>query len=86
MKLNDYPLPILAPFFLSDFNHAICMLTIDPAIDEDAGTPFHTQAFSASFLSLFCLKIVQLTLLLAYLLCPIQMKNDYFPTLGAAAL
>lgn len=63
-------------FFLvvSDCNHASCMLTID----EDAGTPFHTQAFSASFLQLFCLVIVQLTLFLSYLLLPMHTKNDFF--------
>lgn len=65
-------------FFVSDFNHASCMLTTDLSIDEDAGTPLHTQAFSASFLQLFCLVLVQVTLLLAYLLLPMHMKNDFF--------
>lgn len=30
-------------FFVSDFNHASCMLTTDLSIDEDAGTPLHTH-------------------------------------------
>lgn len=54
------------------------MLTTDLSIDEGAGTPLHTQAFSASFLQLFCLMLVQVTLLLAYLLLPMHMKNDFF--------
>lgn len=71
-------------FFVSDFNHASCMLTTDLAVD--AGTPLHTQAFSAPFLQLLCLLIVQLTLLLVYLLLPMHIKKDFFPTLGAATL
>ena len=65
-------------FFVSDFNRSSCMLTTDLLIDEDAGTPLHTQAFSAPFLRLFCLMIVQSTLLLANLLLLMHMQNDFF--------
>lgn len=37
-----FPFSMQKSSFVSDFNHASCMLRTDLLIDKDAGTPLHT--------------------------------------------
>lgn len=79
MKLNECPLPILALFlFLILIMPTACSQLTLQLMRMNEPYRVHIQGFSASFLQLFCLMIVQLTLLLAYLLLPMHMKNYFF--------
>lgn len=79
MKLNECPLPILALFlFLILIMPTACSQLTLQLMRMSEPYRVHIQGFSASFLQLFCLMIVQLTLLLAYLLLPMHMKNYFF--------